>query len=108
MNLIEALLRREIGLDAASVGASLLERTLRLRLKALGLTDLHQYRTLLATSPAEWEELLEAVVVTETWFFRDPEAFHACVQLLQRLLPRSSLGVPLRLLSLPCATGEEP
>jgi len=37
MKRIEHLLRKEIGLDAASVGSSSIERTMRLRMKNLGL-----------------------------------------------------------------------
>jgi chemotaxis protein methyltransferase WspC len=53
-------------------------------------------------------ELIEAVVVPETWFFRDTEAFRALARIAQaEWLPAESAGV-LRLLSLPCSTGEEP
>ena len=54
MNPIEALLHRRIGLDAASVGSTLIERTIRLRMKAHRLATLEQYGALLETSPAEW------------------------------------------------------
>jgi chemotaxis protein methyltransferase WspC len=128
MNPIEQRLRREIGLDAASVGSSLIQRTIRLRMKALGLQDLNQYRERLTASPPEWEELIEAVVVTETWFFREPEAFNAFIQLVQEKIKQeessrkqeetddgphrpsghSPFPPPVRILSLPCATGEEP
>ena len=44
----------------------------------------------------------------ETWFFRDPEAFAALARLArEEWLPGHPEGV-LRLLSLPCSTGEEP
>ena len=63
MNPIETLLHRRIGLDAATVGRTLIERTIRLRMKAHRLTTLEQYGALLGSSPAEWEELLEASAV---------------------------------------------
>ena len=108
MNAIENLLRREIGLDAASVGSSLIERTIRLRMKTLGLAKPAEYLALLATSPPEWEELIEAVVITETWFFREEGSFTALVQLVQQELMTQTASEVVRILSLPCATGEEP
>jgi len=105
---VTSRLRQEIGLDAASVGSSLIERTLRLRMKNLGLKNLEAYARHLAASSREWEALVESVVVTETWFFRDRESFNALVQLaLLDWLPRHAVG-QMRLLSLPCSSGEEP
>lgn len=108
MKPIENLLRRRIGLDAASVGSSLIERTVRLRMKALGLTKLEDYSKLLTESKPEWDELVEAVVVTETWFFRDHDPFTAFVQLVQQEFLRDHNTAVARILSIPCSTGEEP
>jgi len=108
MQRIEALLRKEIGLDAASIGSALIERTIRVRMKQHGLKHVQAYRDLLTHSPEELRELIEAVVVTETWFFRDREPFNAFVQMVKNeWLPRNSAG-PLRALSVPCSSGEEP
>jgi chemotaxis methyl-accepting protein methylase len=51
MQHIESLLRKEIGLDAASIGSSLIERIIRLRMKQHGLKHLDAYQHLLDTSP---------------------------------------------------------
>ena len=108
MHRIESLLRREIGLDAASIGSSLIERTIRLRMKQHGLKHIEAYRNLLDSSPGELRELIEAVVVTETWFFRDREPFNIFVQLARtKWLPQHSAGA-FRVLSVPCSSGEEP
>jgi len=108
MQRIEARLRKEIGLDAASIGSSLIGRTIQQRMKQHGLQHVEAYRDLLDSSPAELHELIEAVVVTETWFFRDREPFNAFVQLVRtEWLPRHPVG-PFRVLSVPCASGEEP
>ncbi len=103
---IEGLLRREIGLDAASIGSTLIQRTVRLRMKAHGLKEAGDYEHLLKTSATELEELIEAVVVTETWFFRDREPFAAFAQMALTRLASQLAG--LRTLSVPCSTGEEP
>ena len=101
---IEQLLRQRIGLDAGTLGPSVLERIVRLRTNALKLDHVDDYCALLATSSAEWETFVESVVVAETWFFRDRQPFVE----LARLAKVQSASSPLRLLSVPCASGEEP
>ena len=105
---IEQLLREKMGLDAASIGSSLIQRTVRLRMKGLGLKEPYDYKQFLLGSAAEWKELIESVVVTETWFFRDREPFSALVRLvLEHWAPAHPTGT-VRLLSIPCSSGEEP
>ena len=66
MKRIERLLRDTIGLDAGSIGSSLIERTVRLRMKAHGLTTIEQYQRLVETSDTEWDQLMESVVRLRT------------------------------------------
>lgn len=107
MKLVEALLRRVIGLDSASVGAGAIEQAVRRRLAVLGLDDVPAYLHHIASHEQELEELVEAVVVAETWFFRDEAPFAALTQLVrEELAARESAR--LRILSVPCSTGEEP
>ena len=74
----------------------------------LGLRQTADYWETLHAANDELQELIEAVVVPETWFFRDPDAFTA----LARLISEEWLPYPraeaLRLLSVPCCSGEEP
>jgi chemotaxis protein methyltransferase WspC len=104
MEQIEKMLREKMGLDAASIGSGSIQRVIRLRMKGLGISDATAYRELLTRSRAEWDELVEAVVVTETWFFRDPEAFGVVVGAARASVP----GSMLRVLTIPCSSGEEP
>src|SRR5438445_13883725 len=92
MKEIERALRERIGLDAASIGSSLLQRTIRLRMKRNGLKRTEDYRSLLQSSNAEWNELVESVVITETWFFRDNGPFIALLGLLQEWLSANPVG----------------
>lgn len=104
----ESLLKRAIGLDAASIGSSAVELAVRNRMAACGLADPQTYLGRLHNSASETQELVEGVVVPETWFFRHPEAFVAMVRIARdEWLQRHNEGL-LRILSLPCATGEEP
>lgn len=108
MRQIEQTLRNRIGLDAASIGTSMVHRVVRLRMKELGIKQLEAYKERLTNSKAEWEELVESVLVTETWFFRDQEPFAAFTRLvLEGWAPEHPAGL-LRVLSLPCSSGEEP
>ena len=104
----EDLLKRTMGLDVAAVGSSTVARAVQMRASACGLESARTYWELVSTSPNELQALTEAVVVAETWFFRDCEAFAAMSRMaLQGWLPTNPEGV-LRLLSLPCSSGEEP
>jgi len=49
------------------------------------------------------QALVEAVIVPETWFFRDPRAFQAVAEYARR-----STREKLHYLCVPCSTGEEP
>ncbi|MGY6246071.1 CheR family methyltransferase [Bosea thiooxidans] len=101
----EGLLQEMIGLSSASVGASVIRHALARRMAACALPDLHAYWAYLNEHRDERQELIDCVVVPETWFFRDAEAFGA---MTEHVRAREYGGRPLRLLSLPCSTGEEP
>lgn len=103
---LETLLKTLIGLDIETIGRGTIERALRTRLAACRV-DQAAYLGLLEQSAAERQALIEAVVVPETWFFRYPEAFALLAERARAL--RATRGpAPLRILSLPCSTGEEP
>lgn len=57
----------------------------------------------------EFQELINAITVNETYFFREKEQFEV---LVKSILPELHKSVPntrpLRILSSPCSTGEEP
>lgn len=103
----EILLKGAMGLDASSLGPSAVARAVQSRQQACSLVDVHAYYLRVISDPAELQELVEAVVVPETWFFRDREAFVALADIAAGLLIADPMR-KLRLLSLPCASGEEP
>jgi chemotaxis protein methyltransferase WspC len=105
---LEALLKEAMGLDSASIGASAVERAVQLRMEASNLPDLRMYIEFARASEAELQQLIETIVVPETWFWRDPQAFDLLSRwVFESWLPKNPQG-PLRLLSLPCSSGEEP
>jgi chemotaxis protein methyltransferase WspC len=101
------LLKEAIGLDAASISTAAITRAVRTRMGACGIAEARRYAALLRASPPELQELIESVVVPETWFFRDREAFALLAGFGLRQWRKSPHRM-IRILSVPCATGEEP
>jgi chemotaxis methyl-accepting protein methylase len=111
-----AWLLQETGIDARSLGINALERAVLERVRATGVAStaaalaegaVDVYWQRLNDSPNERLALIEALVVPETWFFRDREAFVALARLANEKLARDPARV-LRVLSVPCSSGEEP
>ena len=103
----EALLRRWIGLDVATIGQSTLERAVRVLMEAAGQRDPQAFVDRLTADTAERDRLVEEIVVAESWFFRDPQVF----EVINRFAS-TRMGLParrpFRVLCVPCAAGEEP
>jgi hypothetical protein len=88
----EQLLKDAMGLDVASIGASAIERAVRHRQHACQLPDVNAYWEHLRRSQTELQELIDAVVVPETWFFRDRESFAALARVVRDELLPASVG----------------
>lgn len=103
----EELLARWIGLDPDTVGSASIARAVRTRMDALGVSDPAAVVERAAHDVAERDRLVEEVVVGESWFFRDPQVFTFVTRFAVTLtaLPGRT---PIRILSAPCAGGEEP
>lgn len=102
---IEKLLRDAIGLHAETVGGSVVQYALKQRMAACRVTDPSAYWQLVTGSAPELQELINAVIIPETWFFRDREAFAA---MARHARANRRPALPVRMLSLPCSSGEEP
>ena len=99
-------LKQATGLDLSHAAVS---RAMQQRMKDCANSDRAAYVQQALHSSAELSALIDQVVVPETWFFRDAEAFTMAVAFVQQALERTPARTrPLRLLSIPCATGEEP
>ncbi|WDU61177.1 chemotaxis protein CheR [Pseudomonas poae] len=103
-----AFLKERIGLDVASVGEAIIERAVRQRSQVIQASTLEHYWQHLQSSHDEQQALIEAVIVPETWFFRYPESFATLARLAKARLADIKQMRALRILSLPCSTGEEP
>ncbi|WP_392885694.1 CheR family methyltransferase [Pseudomonas migulae] len=101
-------LKERIGLDVTSVGPAIIERAVRQRSTASNALTADEYWHTLQGSQDEQQALIEAVIVPETWFFRYPESFATLAKLAAKRLAEINNMRALRILSLPCSTGEEP
>ncbi|MBW1821034.1 MAG: hypothetical protein JRI92_04590 [Deltaproteobacteria bacterium] len=106
---IKSLLKETIGLSSESIGDSSIERAINHRKDILKIEHADGYMSLLLEDEGELEELVEEVVVPETWFFRNLVPFETLSSCIPGFDKRKDLEFsPLRVLSLPCSTGEEP
>ena len=105
---IAHLVKETIGVDVATVGQTVIRHAVKTRMAARGVTDVQQYARQLPNSEAEIEALIEVVVVPETWFFRDEKSFEALAEIVKNEWLLAHPGGVLRVLSVPCSSGEEP
>lgn len=106
---VEQLKRRlaeRTGLDLGLLERPALNGFVQRRCRELGLTDEAAYHELVMRDTAEMERLVQEVSVAETWLFRYPSSFDLLVEHLTGLLSRRR--DELKMLSIACATGEEP
>lgn len=89
--------------------------TLRDRLAPLvverGFTSFLDYYYLLKYDPAasgEWARVMDALSVPETYFWREIDQVLAVADVVVPSLVAARPGLPIRIWSIPCATGEEP
>ena len=108
LTMIESLLEKEIGVSADAIGSEIIAKAVRLRVAESGLADIKAYLNLVNTSEEEQGNLIEAVVVPETWFFRNKNAFSFLSNYVTGEWVPKHRGDRLRVLSVPCSTGEEP
>jgi chemotaxis protein methyltransferase WspC len=106
---IEHYLSEYVGLNPSAI-PGIVGRAVERMLTQKKLDDAEEYLQLMKSSQREFDDLLEQVLVPETWFFRYPEAYQYLQRwALTRLQEQSSVRpLQLKILSVPCSTGEEP
>ena len=103
---ILTLLTEKMGLDSESIGINRIRQVVQMEQARLGVS-LQEYAARIRSDVTEQEHLLDALVVPETWFFRGKPAF-AALSTYVNARRRMWVDTPLRILSVPCSTGEEP
>ncbi|MBW2466578.1 MAG: chemotaxis protein CheR, partial [Deltaproteobacteria bacterium] len=72
------------------------------------MSDKSTYVDKLKSSSRELKELIEEVIIPETWFYRDQEPFKAIRRyLVNQWVPKHKYKL-FKVLSAPCSSGEEP
>lgn len=107
LNAIEKLLEDETGLDSNTIGKNVVHRVVRRHMELIGEMNEDGYFARLMEDKGELQSLIEDVTVPETWFFRDKKPFEFLREAVQSKWMPPSKSRPLRIMSIPCATGEE-
>jgi chemotaxis protein methyltransferase CheR len=105
---LRKLVETHAGIAVADAKFEMFYARLARRLRALGLTDFKDYlERLRADDGQELVELINAITTNLTGFFREPHHFDF---LAKHLIPiwAARPGVPLRIWSAGCSTGQEP
>jgi len=87
------------------------DRRLIERIKATGHNSFKNYFIFLRfeSSGKELQNLINALTINETYFFREEYQFQCMVNsMLPEILPRKRRGDIIKIWSIPCSTGEEP
>lgn len=105
---IEKLMSEKIGLEPESIGRKIFSRTIKACMDASDIDNVDQYIKIIESDTQELEELFDRLIVPETWFFRDRESFNFLRKYLEEIDFSKDSGYKLRILSVPCSTGEEP
>jgi chemotaxis protein methyltransferase WspC len=104
---IETWLQLFAGLDASTLGAETVARVVRERMRAIFCPTEAEYLACLTANAEERHAFIDRVIVPETWFFRDRPAFEALGRHVVGAWREAHPRATLRVLSLPCSTGEE-
>ncbi len=105
---IKRWLTEHAGLDPDLLARDWFDRLIERRLTVRGTDTEDEYCRLLARDEEEKQKLVREVCVNETWFFRYPTSFAWLVNHLRALRQRSPAIHELRMLSVACASGQEP
>jgi chemotaxis protein methyltransferase WspC len=97
------LLHQRIGLDAGSLGERVLDDAFAESRATLGVADDEALYGKALLNPQLFAEIVERFVVPESWFFRAGDQYADLVRYARAQRERR----PLRILSLPCTSGEE-
>jgi chemotaxis protein methyltransferase WspC len=103
--MIEKMLSDKIGLSYDTVGRKSIEDAICRHMRKLGIDKMENYLESIASSEERFAELTQTLIVPETWFFRYGESFAFLSGNAGKFIEKHGR---LRILSIPCSSGEEP
>ncbi len=104
---IETLLKNRMGMHSSTVGSNTILHAVEQRMRDCEITDIADYHRVLLHSGTEMDALIDTVIIPETWFFRDINPFDAFNTWLKEEWLLQHANEVLRILSVPCSSGEE-
>lgn len=102
-HLIAERLKEAMGLHAPTVGMMTISSAIDRRMRACEIDDDTKYLNIIISNPDELKQLIEAVLIPETWFFRENQPYKYVLNYF-----KSNPHNKINILSIPCSTGEEP
>lgn len=109
--ILRDLIREQIGVHFEADRRAVLADKLSQRVLERGFTAFLDYYYLLKYGPdaeQEWPFVADALSVPETYFWREMDQVRALVQVLVPQYAAANSGMPIRIWSAACASGEEP
>jgi len=107
----ERFLEKNTGIQLTSSQHILFQTQVTLRMRELGMSDYKVYFNFLqmdVDGVAEWQVLVDRLVVKETSFFRHRPSLELVRQFLLNRLAQKEQQSTFEMLSVGCSTGEEP
>lgn len=99
----------ELGLENQVMSSNEWQKIISNHMEQIGLANYEVYYQSLKDSASCFQELLERVVIPETWFMREQEGLAYIPYYFSRLIKDANSAIPFfSVLSLPCSSGEEP
>jgi len=80
----------------------IIDRKIRRFYEEKDFSDYHDFFSAIKEDKRLYQELINLLTTSETYFYREPVQLELCIQLL------SEKSSPIKILSAPCASGEEP
>lgn len=106
-SVISRFLAASLGMEEDAAGKEAVGRAVAAAMRREGLSDMQAYEKLFSSSQDVRQRFIDAMVVGETWFFRDRGPFTYLARHARELQSTRPDRV-LNILSAPCSTGEEP
>lgn len=105
---LNAFIETDLGLSPEAIGPKAITKAIDAHRSHSDCEKCGEYLSRLRASEVAREAFISEVVVPETWFFRNRKSFDFMIRYVQTEWQSAHKHGPLRILSVPCSSGEEP